>query len=115
MRLLRLLAVGSLFALTLSSTAEASPATSHVVGLVNACAPMQQRSPACVLGVEARTDANGGVSGHLVAQGALWNVVELVQYTPAIWCLSAVPRTPSPAGVQRLALGFSPGTGLIQL
>jgi hypothetical protein len=115
MRLLRLLAVGSLFALALSSTAQASRPTSHVVGLVNACAPWEPRSPACVLGVEAKTDDKNGVSGHLVAQGALWNVVELVQYTPTIWCLSAVPRTPSPSGVQRLALGFSPGTDQIQI
>ena len=115
MRLLRLLAAGSLFALALASTAQAAPPASHVVGLVNACAPWQPKSPACTLGVEARLDQNGGVSGHLVAQGSLWNVVELVQYTPTLWCLSATPRSASPDGVQRLALGFTPGTDLIQI
>jgi hypothetical protein len=114
MRLLQLLAVGSLFALSLVSTAEAARPAAHVVGLVNTCAPWDVQS-ACSLGVEARLDVKGSVSGHLIAQGAFWNVVELVQYSPAIWCLSAVPRDASPEGVQRIAVGFTPGTDLIHL
>ena len=115
MRLLKLFVVGSLFALGLVSTAEAARPTVHVVGLVNTCAPGQPVSVLCALGVEARVDVNGGVSGHLFAQGALWNVVELVAYTPTIWCLSATPRTTSPGGLQRILVGFTPGTDLIQL
>ena len=115
MRLLKLFAVGSLFTLALASTAAAAPPVAHVVGMVNTCAPWQARSAACALGVEARLDAKGGVSGHLIAQGALWNVVELVQYTPTIWCLSATPRGDAPGGVQRLLVGFTPGTDDIQL
>jgi hypothetical protein len=115
MRLVHLLAVTFLLALTLVSTAQAAKPAAHVVGLVNTCAPWDPPSTSCALGVEARLDIRGGVSGHVVAQGGLWNVVELVQYTPSIWCLSAVPRTASPEGAQRLAVGFTPGTDLIQL
>jgi hypothetical protein len=45
----------------------------------------------------------------------MWDVVELVQYSPTIWCLSAVPRAASPEGVQRIAVGFTSGTDRIQL
>ena len=115
MRLLRFLAVVSLFSLSLVSTAQAARPLAHVVGLVNTCAPWDTQTPACALAVEARLDVRGGVSGHVIAQSALWDVVELVQYTPTVWCLSAVPRTASPDGTQRLAVGFTPGTDRIQL
>ena len=115
MRLAQLVVITSLVALSLVSTAEAAKPVAHVVGLVNTCAPWDTQSPSCALGVEARIDVKGGVSGHVIAQGALWNVVELVQYSPTIWCLSAVPRAASPEGPQRLAVGFTPGTDRIQL
>jgi len=115
MRLFRLLAVASLLTLTLVSAAQAARPVAHVVGGVNTCAPWDAQTAACALGIEARLDANGVASGHVVAAGALWDVVELVQYTPAIWCLSATPRGSSAEGVQRLAVGFTPGTDRIQL
>src|SRR3954451_11112610 len=115
MRLWKLLVVSSLLALSLVSNAQAAKPVAHVVGLVNTCAPWDPPSPACALGVQARLDVRGDVSGHVIAQGALWSVVELVQYTPTIWCLSAVPRAGSPEGVQRLVVGFTPGTDRIQL
>ena len=115
MRLWKSLALGSLLALTLASTAQASRPLAHVVGLVNTCAPGQAPSLACALGIEARLDVKSGVSGHVIYQGSIWNVVELVQYTPTIWCLSAVPRNASAEGVQRLAVGFTPGTDNIQV
>jgi hypothetical protein len=115
MRLWKVLAVGSLLALALVSTAQAAKPVAHVVGLVNTCAPWDPQTSACALGVEARLDVKGGASGHVIAQGAFWNVVELVQYTPTIWCLSAVPRDGSADGTTRLAVGFTPGTDLVHL
>jgi hypothetical protein len=115
MRLLQVLAVASFLALSLVSTAQAARPAAHVVGLVNTCAPWDAQSSACSLGVEARLDVKGGVSGHLIAQGAFWDVVELVQYSATIWCLSAVPRAASPEGAQRIAVGFTPGTDRIHL
>jgi hypothetical protein len=115
MRLWKILAVSLFLALTLVSTAQAAKPAAHVVGLVNSCAPWDVQSQACAVGVEAKLDVRGGVSGHLIAQGAMWNVVELVQYTPSLWCLSAVPRDASAEGAQRIALGFTPGTDRIHL